>query len=90
MAGRKGEKHWRDALMLAVHRIREGKDQRPILAELADKCVEMALDGDMQAIKEIGDRLDGKAPQAIIGDNENPVGIQMIERVIVDAAKATD
>ena len=66
MAGRKGEKHWRDALMVAVNRIRDGDpDQRPLLAHLAEKCLELALQGDMQAIKEIGNRLDGRAPQAI-------------------------
>jgi hypothetical protein len=59
-SGRK-EKYWRDALMLAVKR--EGKDKRPIIAAIADKCVDAALDGDMQAIKEIGDRLDGKSIQ---------------------------
>ena len=28
-----------------------------------DKCARMAENGDMAAIKEIGDRLDGKSPQ---------------------------
>jgi hypothetical protein len=37
------------------------------------------------AIKEVADRLDGKAPQAVIGDSENPINlIHRIERVIVD------
>ncbi len=30
---------------------------------MADKCARMAESGDMAAIREIGDRLDGKSPQ---------------------------
>lgn len=35
------------------------------LRELADKVVEMALAGDMQAIREVGDRFEGKVPQGL-------------------------
>lgn len=44
----------------------DGKKLRTIAAKL----VEMAQAGDMSAIKEIGDRLDGKAVQAIEGTGE--------------------
>ena len=74
MAGRKGEKHWRDALRVAINRIREGdEDQRPMLARIAEKTVDLAMEGDMQAIKEIGDRLDGKAVQGIDDGEGGPV-----------------
>ena len=65
MAGRKGEKHWRDALMIAVNDIRAGDDGEPkkALRLIAEKAVELAIAGDIQAIKEIGDRMDGKARQ---------------------------
>lgn len=37
------------------------------------------------AAREIGDRLDGKPAQAIVGEEENPLSvIHRIERVIVD------
>ena len=51
---------------------------------IAEKLVELAMAGDMQAIKEFGDRVDGKAPQAVSlgGDPDNPL-VQRIERVIV-------
>jgi hypothetical protein len=40
----------------------------------------------MAAIKEIADRLDGKVPQLIGGDDESgPVRLAKIERVIVQA-----
>jgi hypothetical protein len=38
------------------------------LREVALKTLEMALAGDIQAIREIGDRLDGKPQQAIKAD----------------------
>ena len=70
--GSKPDKLWRDALMRAVKRRAKGKGASQRLELIADKCVEGALDGDMQAIKEIGDRLDGKPTQAITGDPEQP------------------
>ena len=64
MAGRKGEKFWADAVRRAVNRRLDDIEGQPKkLDRLADKMVEAGLEGDMQAIKEIGDRLDGKATQ---------------------------
>jgi len=51
---------WADAL-----RVEASGDDHKKLRRLAAKTFEMALEGDMAAIKEIGDRLDGKAAQAI-------------------------
>lgn len=58
--GAKSDKLWRDAIMLAVHRVHKG-DDRKILFRLAERLVTAALDGDITALREIGDRLDGKA-----------------------------
>lgn len=71
MAGVKGrsgtnkgkDKAWAEAIRVAV--MREGADGRPKLFALADACVTAALSGDMQAMKEVGDRLDGRAAQSI-------------------------
>jgi hypothetical protein len=41
----------------------EGKPKK--LERLADKLVEAGLEGDVSALKEIGDRLDGKPKQAV-------------------------
>lgn len=58
------------------------------LREIAAKLIANALDGKMDAIKELADRTDGKVPQAIVGDNgADPVNVlHRIERIIVDPA----
>lgn len=81
------DKPWRDALRLAVHReIGEGTEKQKLLNVLATKLVRCAVEGDISALKEIGDRLDGKPAQAIVGDNAaDPINVlTKIERVIVN------
>jgi hypothetical protein len=78
------EKKFRDALNLAVSE--EGAGGVRKIRLIADKLVEAALNGEVQAIKEVGDRLDGKPAQAVVGDDDAPA-IRMIaevRRVIVD------
>jgi hypothetical protein len=41
------------------------------------------MDGDVSAIKEVADRIDGRVPQLVGGDRDNPAQFQRIERVIV-------
>lgn len=86
MAGRKGEKHWRDAVRIAVNEAVEGDESgRKKLRAIADKLVELAMEGDIQAIKEIGDRMDGKAVQLHGGDDESP--LEMVHRIELVAAQ---
>lgn len=67
------EKKFRDALNLAV--TEEGPGGVRKIRLIADKLVEAALNGEVQAIKEIGDRLDGKPAQALehMGADGGPV-----------------
>lgn len=83
-AGGKPDKLWRDALMVAIKRAGDD-DPRPYIARIAVKCVEKALEGDMQAIKEIGDRLDGKAAQSLMTEADQP-----LQMVIVTGVKRND
>ena len=59
------------------------------LRAVADALVNKAMTGDVPAIKELADRIDGKVPQAVIGDDESdPISVvATIKRVIVDAQK---
>ena len=45
------------------------------IRRIAEKLLDKAEEGDLVAIKEMGDRLDGKPAQVIQGDEENPLNI---------------
>ena len=55
------------------------------LRKIAEALYAKAAEGDVQAAKEIGDRLDGKVAQALalMGEDGGPVQFQQIERKIV-------
>ena len=77
------DKPWRDALDKAVKE-REGKGKPHQLERIANACVKQALKGDLAAIKEIGDRLDGRAVQGVTVAAE--VRVSAIETTIIDPA----
>jgi hypothetical protein len=56
-------KVWSAAIDRAVEK-RYGKDRVEALATLADKLLDNCEEGDMAALKELGDRLEGKAVQS--------------------------
>ena len=57
---------WREAVLCALKAYEDDSVKRgAALKAVGKKLIAMALDGDIQAIKEIGDRLDGKAVQAV-------------------------
>ena len=64
MAGPKSDKLWAQAVRMAAMREMENPDtpgeKIKRLNVIADNLVRMACAGDVQAIKEVGDRLDGK------------------------------
>jgi hypothetical protein len=65
MVGKKSEKEWRDALMVAVRRPDkdEAGKKSTKLKRIAARVVEEAIGGNMAAIQEIGNRLDGRPSQ---------------------------
>jgi len=73
---------WRDAMNWALknHSSNSGKEVSKVeestaLRDIATKCIDNALLGDKDARKEIGDRLDGRPSQAIVGDPDQPLAI---------------
>jgi hypothetical protein len=64
-------KVWTAAIERALER--RVTDRRAALDELADKLLDMCAEGDLAALKELGDRLEGKPTQIIAGDEEAPV-----------------
>lgn len=69
---RKGK--FAEAIDAAVH-VEDPATRRRKLQAIAEKLTSMAEAGDLGAIKEIGDRLDGKAHQSVAvgGDADNPL-----------------
>lgn len=78
-AGAKSDKIWRDAIMRAVKRRLAGEGEPQALEKLADKLVDEGLNGDISAIREIGDRLDGKPSQQVNVNGDDDGGpVRMI------------
>ena len=70
-------KPWAGALRRAI-----AEADRDKLLEIAKTLLDKAAEGDMQAVKELGDRLDGRAPQALTlqGDEEGgPVRFKWLD-----------
>jgi hypothetical protein len=64
---------WRQAIERALERRSASRsDGIKELDALAEKLLDAVANGDLAAIKELGDRLDGKPAQAITGDDEAP------------------
>jgi hypothetical protein len=93
-SGQRKDKLVRDALMLAAKRVHDGDpDGRIKLNVAAAKIVELAVEGDLAAFKEIADRLDGKAPQSVdvTTRHEQPITEWTdadLERIIAEKTKA--
>ncbi len=73
--GSTNDKSWRAALARAVNRRTDGRGSPKKLDMIADKCADEAMNGEAWAVREVGDRLDGKPAQAIAirGDPDSPV-----------------
>ncbi len=92
--GSHGERTWRDAINVAVREVMEettpdGKIKKTkALRLLARQLVRCGLAGDVSALREIGDRLDGKSMQGV--DLKMDFTISRIERRIIDVTPAVE
>jgi hypothetical protein len=80
MAGRPpSEKTFANMLRVAINEahVKGGNKLRAV----ADALVEKAITGDVPAIKEIADRLDGKVPQALVGGDADSDPINLVHRI---------
>jgi hypothetical protein len=70
--GGKPDKLMRDALLIALKREITAADGRKTrrLSLIAEKLVELAADGDIGAIREVFDRIDGRAAAQLIQPSE--------------------
>lgn len=62
---------WSEAVKRAI-RAKYGKEWDESLQDLATELVNAAAAGDLTALKEIGDRIDGKPKQIVGGDDDSP------------------
>lgn len=73
---RKG-KPWQAAINRALEK-RSKVDQMHALDELAERLLRACDEGDITALKELGDRLDGKPAQAIVGADDGPIRFELL------------
>lgn len=66
-----------------------GEDQK-LLRAVASALIAKAAMGDVPAIKEVADRLDGKVPQGIIGGDEDDPAIQTVTRIELVGVRPSD
>lgn len=78
-ANHRQPKIWRDALLVSLKKANE--EGVEAIQRLADKTVAEGLAGNMAAVKEIGERIDGKVPQAHIGGDEDDNPIRTLSEV---------
>ena len=55
--------------------------------KLGKACLKLytkAIKGDVQAFRELADRIEGKVPQALTGSDGGPIQFQRVELVVVD------
>lgn len=75
MAGRPPkEKSFANMLNIAIKEATETGGSK--LRAVADALIAKAISGDVAAIKEVADRLDGKVAQTIAGDPSNPLHVR--------------
>jgi hypothetical protein len=83
--GRPKTKPFKDALLMEALSAERGEECLAKPGSLRWNARKLLELGEVPAIKEIADRLDGKVPQAVVGDDDSdPINlVHLIERRIV-------
>mgnify|MGYP001122098431 CR=1 FL=1 len=77
-------KVWHAAIMRALERRKPANERIQAIDELADRLLDLVAAGDLGALKEFGDRLDGKPAQSLTVSGEEggaPIVVSRIELV---------
>ncbi len=75
-------KVWRAAIERALaRRTARREDGQLEIDVVADALIDAAIGKDVSALKEIGDRLDGKVPQGIIGGDEGDPALSVVHKI---------
>lgn len=62
----------------AIRKALAQREDPETLRKIADKVLDMALEGNLFAVGMVADRLDGKPKQVLAGDEENPLTFKEI------------
>lgn len=81
----KSEKTFANMLRISISEAHEGGGTK--LRAVADALVNKAMSGDVSAIKEIGDRLDGKAMQQV--EMSGPEGADLFKEIQIRLVNAS-
>jgi hypothetical protein len=85
---RTNPKPFRDALIRAIKS--KGADDKA-LVRVAHSLLRQASKGNVPAIKELADRLDGKVPQGLIADEDGgPIVLQVVRYVVDQPPQVID
>lgn len=74
-------KVWAASIKRALELRKPLDERKKVIDELAEKLIDECYDGDLAALKELGDRLDGKVPQGIIGGDDDDPPIRTVSRI---------
>lgn len=75
------EKRWGSAITRVLARNSGGRGVEGGLEDAAEKLVRAALAGEQWALIELGNRMDGKPAQAIIGGGEDDPPVSVVGRI---------
>ena len=81
---------WSDAVKRALERRTTSKQKVAEIDRIADALLDKCLEGDMIAIKEFGDRLDGKPMQSVTMDAGSNLASILSAMVNVSATISND
>jgi hypothetical protein len=85
--GRPKDKPFQDALRIEAKLAEEGEPCFAQKGSLRWNARQLLEQGDVQSIREIADRLDGKPAQSVEIDSETTIRIERIEYVVVEQAQ---